>query len=340
MREVLNDRWTRREFLSAAAVTGTGMLLGLSSRSVATEPPLETTKIRVGQGPSACQAPSHLAEELLRAEGFSDVQYVKVPDAAKLPKLLASGEADIAVTFVGPFILQVDTGDPAVFLAGVHVGCFELFGTDRIRSIRDLKGRAVAVSALGSPGHIFLSSMTSYVGLNPTKDITWITSPFPDAMRLLAEGKIDGFLGFPPQPQELRAKKIGHVVVNSTLDRPWSQYFCCMLAGNRNFVRNNPVAAKRSVRAILKQTSLCALDPEGAAQLLVDKKIATRYDYTIQMMRDLPYGKWREYDPEDTVRFYSLRLNEAGMIKSTPQKIISQGTDWRFLRELKKELKA
>ena len=31
--------------------------------------------------------------------------------------------------------------------------------------------------------------------------------------------------------------------------------------------------------------------------------------------------------------------NEAGMIKSTPQKIISQGTDWRFLKELKKELK-
>jgi NitT/TauT family transport system substrate-binding protein len=57
-------------------------------------------------------------------------------------------------------------------------------------------------------------------------------------------------------------------------------------------------------------------------------------------MRDLPYGKWHEYDPEDTVRFYALRLHEAGMIKSNPQKMISQGTDWRFLRELKKELKA
>jgi len=331
--------WTRRQFLSTLTLAGAGYFLKLPSDLGAAEPPLETTKIRVGQGPSSCQAPSHLAEEVLRAEGFSDVQYVKVPDAAKLPKLLASGEADIAVTFVGPFILQVDTGDPAVLLAGVHVGCFELFGTDRIRSIRDLKGRAVAVSALGSPGHIFLSSMVSYVGLNPSKDITWITSPFPDAMRLLAEGKIDGFLGFPPQPQELRAKKIGHVVVNSTLDRPWSQYFCCMFAGNRNFVRNNPVAAKRSLRAILKQTNLCALDPERAAQLLVDKKIATRYDYTIQMMKDLPYGKWRDYDPEDTVRFYALRLHEAGMIKSSPQKIIAQGTDWRFLKELKKELK-
>jgi hypothetical protein len=38
-------------------------------------------------------------------------------------------------------------------------------------------------------------------------------------------------------------------------------------------------------------------------------------------------------------RFYALRLREAGMIKSTPQRLIAQGTDWRFLNELKKELK-
>jgi hypothetical protein len=51
------------------------------------------------------------------------------------------------------------------------------------------------------------------------------------------------------------------------------------------------------------------------------------------------YGKWRQYDAEDTVRFYALRLREAGVIKSSPQKIIAQGTDWRFFNELKKEFK-
>jgi NitT/TauT family transport system substrate-binding protein len=57
-------------------------------------------------------------------------------------------------------------------------------------------------------------------------------------------------------------------------------------------------------------------------------------------MKDVPYGHWRDFDAEDTVRFYALRLNEAGVIKSSPQKIIAQGTDWRFWRELKMELKA
>jgi NitT/TauT family transport system substrate-binding protein len=55
-------------------------------------------------------------------------------------------------------------------------------------------------------------------------------------------------------------------------------------------------------------------------------------------LRDIPYGKWREFTAEDTMRFYALRPHEAGMIKSTPEKIIAKGTDWRFLNEVKREL--
>jgi NitT/TauT family transport system substrate-binding protein len=58
-----------------------------------------------------------------------------------------------------------------------------------------------------------------------------------------------------------------------------------------------------------------------------------------KMSRGGPHSQWREYDPEDSVRFYALRLHEGGMIKSTPQKILAQGTDWRFLNELRRELK-
>jgi NitT/TauT family transport system substrate-binding protein len=111
------------------------------------------------------------------------------------------------------------------------------------------------------------------------------------------------------------------------------------VAGNRDFVRKHPVAPRRVLRAILKSANLCSIEPDRAAQTLVDRGFTKRYDYALQAMKEIPYSKWRDYDPEDTVRFYALRLHEAGMIKSTPQKIIAQGTDWRFLNELKKELK-
>ena len=40
------------------------------------------------------------------------------------------------------------------------------------------------------------------------------------------------------------------------------------------------------------------------------------------------------------MRFYALRLHEAGLIKSRRHKIIAAYTDWRFFNELKRELKA
>ena len=179
--------------------------------------------------------------------------------------------------FAAPIIIRVDAGDPVVILAGGHVGCFELFGTEQVRAIHDLKGKTVAVPELESAQHVFLASMAAYVGLDPRKDINWVTHPSAESMQLLAEGKIDAFLGFPPEPQELRAKQIEHVhvVVNSTLDRPWSQYFCCMVVGNREFVQKHPVATKRALRAILKATISAAASQSGSARLLVDKGYTT-----------------------------------------------------------------
>ena len=282
-----------------------------------------------------------MAEDFLRGEGFTDVQYVQGTGGQDDIKLAATGATDFIGGFVGRHIAGLDAGDPIVILSGLHIGCFELFGTQTIRSVRDLKGKQVAVTRLTSGRHIFLSVMAGHVGLDPRKDINWVTDPATKSMQLFADGKIDAFMGFPPEPQELRAKKIGHVVVNTTLDRPWSQYFCCMVAANREFVRKNPVATKRALRAILKANSVCALEPARSARTLVDKWYpATNYDYALQTIKEIPYGHWREYDPEDTVRFYALRMNEVGMIRTSPQKILAQGTDWRFLRELKKELKA
>jgi NitT/TauT family transport system substrate-binding protein len=72
---------------------------------------------------------------------------------------------------------------------------------------------------------------------------------------------------------------------------------------------------------------------------MVDGGFTTQYDYALQTLKEVPYNKWREYDPEDTIRFWALRLREAGMIKSNPNKIIAEATDWRFLNQLKRELK-
>jgi len=166
----------------------------------------------------------------------------------------------------------------------------------------------VAVIELDGSEHVFLNSMAAYVGLDPRKDINFVAHPVAESIQLLAEGKIDAFLGFPPIPQ----------------------YFCCVATANREFVRRHPVATKRALRAILMATSICALEPDRVARHLVDNGFTNRYDYALQTLRDIPYSRWRDYHPEDTLRFYALRLHEAGMIKANPNKLIAQGTEWRF----------
>ena len=340
MSDPRSEGWSRREFLTKATLAGAAGIFGVKPNSIAAEPPPETTRLKILDLPRGiCPAPQYVAEELLRSEGFTELQYLRKQTQNERFRAVATGEAHMFVTFVPSLVSRLDAGDPLVFLAGSHVGCFELFGAERVRAIRDLRGKTVAIAEEGSPEHLFLSVVLAHVGLDPRRDVRWAMHPAAEAIKLLSAGKIDAFVSFPPIGQELRARKIGHSILNSTLDRPWSQYFCCMIAANRDFVGQRPVATKRAVRAIVKSLNLCALEPERAARLLVEKGYTARYDYALQTMQELPYGKWREYDPEDTVRFYALSLHDIGMIKTSPNKLIAQGTDWRFLRELKKELK-
>jgi NitT/TauT family transport system substrate-binding protein len=437
----------RRHLLTTVPLA-TAAALVRAPPSQAADGGLEITTVRLPKFSSICVSPQYAAEELLRAEGFTDIRYVDTP-ASAVAEAIGQDKIDFGLNYAALVLPAIDGGQPVTVLAGVHVGCFELFAKDGIHNVADLKGRTVGLQDWGSPAHVLVALMAAHVGLNPATDIRWVTDPSVKPIEQFVEGKIDAFMGFPPQPalgrgefdftmsaaatqisaldigipitivaglhagcyelfahagirgitdlkgkrvgllqsppallimlaasvgldrndiewvsdpslrpldlfadgrldaflafppepQMLRARQARHVIVNTALDRPWSQYFCCMLVGNREFVRKNPVAAKRAVRAILKATDLCDRDPQRAARVIVDRGFADEHHPLLQTLKDNPY-KWREYNAEDTVRFYALRLQEVGLIKSSPQKIIADGTDWRFLNELKRELKA
>jgi len=327
---------TRRGFLGGIAAAGAAGLIGASPAEAA-DGPLETTTVRL-QTPGLCVAPVYIAEALLREEGFTDIRYDDASDIGAIAPV-AHGDVDFAPIYASQSVRAIDAGERVTLLAGVMVGCFELFAREGIGSIAELKGKSIGVQTAGSLSQQLVTLMAAQVGLDPVRDVHWITDPSIKPIELFVQGKIDAFLGFPPAPQDLRARRIGHVIVNTGVDRPWSQYYCCMLAGNPDYVRAHPTATKRVLRAILKATDLCATEPVPVARQLVDGGFTPRVDYALQTLTDNPY-KWREYDAEDTIRWYALRLHEVGLIKSNPNKIIAEGTNWRFLDGIKRDRKA
>lgn len=327
---------TRRRAIAGLAAAG---FVGLGGASYlrAAEGALETTAVRLHKLPVICFAPQYVCEELLRGEGFTDIQYVEtgIPSPA-IATGFAENKFDFGTHVTAANVSFIDAGVPVAILAGVHAGCYELFGRKGMRTVRDLKGKRVGTIAATD----LIEMMTAYVGLDPKADLTIVNDPEAKPLEQYMQGKLDAYMGLPPEPQLLHLRGFDDVIVRTAVDRPWSQYFCCTLAGRRDYVAKYPAATKRVIRAVLKAADLCAAQPERAARMLVDGGFTEHYELALQSLNDNPYGSWRDYDVEDTVRFYALRLRDTGTIKKTPQKIIAEGTDLRFFKELKRELRA
>ena len=333
----MSDTFSRRRFLTGASAMGAMSVFGVPQIATAEQPP-EIRRVRLSNLGALCFAPQFVAEELLKFEGFSDVEYVKVEDG--IPQTLAES-ADFSM-FGGPSIIPaIDKGYPITVIGALHEGCWELFAHEPIHSLQDLVGKQIAISQLGGVEHVWLSSMLAWVGVNPKTQIRWVAHDrWPDRVQSYLSGKVDAFLAFPPEPQRLRRQNVGHVIVNTTQDSPWSQYFCCLFGARNEFIEQYPVATKRALRAVMKAADLCSANPEWAAQYLVDKGFEDDHEVALEIIKSFSYNRWRTDNPEDTIRFHSLRLRDAGMIKSTPQQIIDHGTDFGYLDELRKELKA
>jgi NitT/TauT family transport system substrate-binding protein len=332
----------RRRFLTNLSLAGAAGLVGFP-RSIAAEdpaaagvePPPETATIRLIANTGACTAPLYLAEKPLHEEGFAEVRYVPVTGMSA--DMLADGDVDFSMEDGFDYLPLVNVGKHLTLLAGVHVGCFELRANHSIQGIVDLRGKKVGINHIGGPDHLLVSAMAAYVGLDPVTEIHWVTDPTISQVELFSAGKIDAFIGFPPNRGQVCAMNVGHVVYNMADDPPWSNYFCCMVAANSDFVRNNPAATKRALRAILRATDFCHEHPERAARRMVD--FGFSHECALQTLNATKYGLWRDFNPEDAVRFFALRMHEAGMITKSPKEVISEFTNWRFLEEVKRELK-
>jgi NitT/TauT family transport system substrate-binding protein len=334
-------QWKRRKFVQGmGALLAAAGLAACEKRSATQGSPPETTSIRIVKTPGICIAPEYIAEDLLRAEGFSEVVYVPMSGLDSDP--LAENRADISMASAPALLADWDAGKRVTALAGIHKGCYELFVNDRVPTIQDLVGKRVAIAAIGEGmDYFYLVSMLAFVGMDPRADISWVEGGSSvGAMKLFVEGKADAFLGLEPQSNQLRTGRVGHAIVNTALDDPWAQYFCCLVSARPEFVNENPVATKRALRAILKAADVCAHEAKHAARQVLARGYAPSFEVAVRAIKSVSYDRWHTDDVEDSLRFFGRHLHAARMIESNPLKLIAQGTDWSFLNELEREINA
>jgi NitT/TauT family transport system substrate-binding protein len=298
--------------------------LGTSPRGGGVEPPPETTTIRLPNiFPNSCAAALALAEPFLREEGFTDVRYPKFPMNESVDALPA-GELDMHLGYAATHLLRIDAGAPVVMLGGLHVGCWQVFAGAKIRSMRGLKGKKIGIISPTGPDGMFLAITLANVGIDLRKDVQVVNYVATEAAEALASGRVDALAAFPPFSQDLRARRIGTVVVDSMVDRPWSNYYCCMATVNRDWMERHPMATAQ---------------PDHAAHVMVDGGFTDNLAYATQNLQEIPYDVWRRFDPADTVRYLALRMREAGLVKGTPAQLLARGTDFSHLAELTRQMK-
>src|SRR5262249_34466603 len=138
---------TRRRVLATMALAGVANLVHVT-RSFADGPP-ETTAIRLYKITNVCIAPQLIAQDLLRAEGFTDIRYIDAP-YGEIAQAIGQNKVDIGFDYAASFVSAIDAGEPITLLSGMMVGCVEVFANDRVQKITDLKGKNVGVPNVGA----------------------------------------------------------------------------------------------------------------------------------------------------------------------------------------------
>lgn len=301
--------------------------------------------------PFACDPPLWLAREFLSEEGFTDIRYVD--SSGPIAGQAASAGAQFGIGHSEAIVGAVDAGVPVVALAGVHPGCWELWTAPGIASVRDLRGKKVAVFAKNAAVdqfYGFFATLLAFVGIDPLKDVNFfeVGPDYGAMMSAYLDGRSDAFLAGAEGGVVLRRnpKTPGKKILDMTTDKPWSQHLCCMFVGDRDWARQNPVATKRVTRAVLRAADATTRDRSRAARAGV---VAPGRPWSLLQPGDLSEADigetiamlsydWRELDPEETLRFFALRLGDVKVCKSTPQQIIANGSDFGFMRQMRKEL--
>jgi len=261
-----------------------------------------------------------------------DVELVK-SDWQSLRDGLAEGRFHASYSFIMYLLKPVEMGMDIKLTGGIHTGCLRIQAGAKanFKDIAGLKGKRLGVTHLGSPPFLFASRVLADKGVDPRTGVEWVTLPMSEMAKALEQGRIDALTSAEPFGSMLMAKGQAHSVCDQATDQPYDDEYCCVVAVNGGFARDNPAAAGKVTRALLKGAKWVSVNPSAAAKLAVEKGyVATTMEINAQAIGRLRFEPGVAKARRD-VRAAALALKKAGILKAgtDPQELAKKA--WQDL---------
>jgi NitT/TauT family transport system substrate-binding protein len=208
-------------------------------------------------------ANNYFAEEGLEA--------IPQPHAFGKPALNAvmEGKADLATVADTPFVFAVMNGKKIATIASIQTSNRnEAIVARRDRSIAkpaDLKGKHIGVP-LGTAADYFADSFLLAHGIE-RKQVTLIDMKPDDMAAAIDKGKVDAVSTFNPTLRQLE-KRLGNRGTVFYGESFYTEIFC--IAATQDYVKMNPEAIKKFLRALIKAETFAKQHDEEAKRLVAE----------------------------------------------------------------------
>ncbi|HEX9443250.1 MAG TPA: ABC transporter substrate-binding protein [Candidatus Binatia bacterium] len=312
----------------AAALAFTLLWSVAASAASAAEAPL-----RVGTIFSVTQAPLWVATEarLFEKHGIQSVEVIRFSGGQPVTRSLIAGDIQVSTTGGAAVInARLKGADAMVIARTVGVFPYTLYVTKDIRGPADLKGKKLAVSAIGGSGYVATVYALKQIGLDAAKDVTMLQmGDFGTRLGALASSAVQGALLQPPFT--IKARELGlrplYDLVGSGVQYPINQ-----IAAPQSFIKSQRETVKAFMRAMVAGLARFRTDRSLAVKVLgknlreSDARVLEEtYEFWLKVFPKFPYP-----GPEDATVF----LEMAGVKEAHDPK---EFVDFSIMEELERE---
>jgi NitT/TauT family transport system substrate-binding protein len=233
--------------------------------------------------------PFWLAKEKNFFEGEGvDVEISTIEDTAQRKSAMIKGDIDGLGDTVDLLVMERDEKVPAVAVMQIDLssGADGILVTDDIKSVKDLKGKKIAVQR-NFVSESFLNYVLKKNGLLPN-DVQAVDTEAGAAGAAFVSGSVNAAVTFEPWLSKAKERKGGKVLVSSA-DEPG--VVVDILSINENYLINNQNTVKKVMKAWFK-----ALDYWKNNQKEANQIMAAHYNSSETEFADLISGlSWPSY---------------------------------------------